>query len=547
MDYLTKWPEVFPAPDQSSATVARLLVEEVVSRHGVPSEILSDRGQAFLSGLMKEVELLLGFHKVNTTAYHPQTNGLVERYNRTLTAMLAKTVEKGGPEWDERLPYVLFAYRASQQASTQESPFYLVYRRDPRLPTPAAMTPKKTRTTTDLKEYGLPLLQKMTEAWELAHRSFGQAQKKQKRVYDQRAGTPTFQEGERVFLFKPAEKTGAARKFARPFHGPYRIAELGTNTAKIRRVDQPEEEPILVSIDRLRRCPEELGDKFWPPDRAKRKSKTAQATLTRREGSVPATPSGPAPGPTESQQLVESSSAAPEDRSDGTVLEAGGDATGEEEQASPPSRGGISGCSGDGGKSSVVGKGRGGGKGFRTKKSKEQTKNKKKGAEEPSTKSRELDPAITCPTGNTPFASGKERFTTYGGPTGNGQSSALSDGSPLSITNTVKEHRLTMGGDPHCLDEEASTGVSTQDQGTDTRRDPDVLPRLIRSSDTALPQENTRVSGGADVETKTLEGHLDIHERNADDSDHGTGSTSSRSLGVGRDNWDPEPAVCKDK
>ena len=75
-------------------------MEEIVSRHGVPSEVLSDCGRAFLSGLMKEVELLLGFKKANTTAYHPQTDGLIERYNRTLTAMLAKTVEKRGPEWD---------------------------------------------------------------------------------------------------------------------------------------------------------------------------------------------------------------------------------------------------------------------------------------------------------------------------------------------------------------------------------------------------------------------------------------------------------------
>ena len=72
VDYLTKWPEVFAVPDQSSATIARLLVEEIVSRHGVPSEILSDRGRSFLSGLMKELEILLGFHKVNTSAYHPQ-------------------------------------------------------------------------------------------------------------------------------------------------------------------------------------------------------------------------------------------------------------------------------------------------------------------------------------------------------------------------------------------------------------------------------------------------------------------------------------------
>ena len=60
MDYLTKWPEVFAVPDQSAATIAKLLVEEVVSRHGVPTEVLSDRGRAFLSSLMKEVEALLG-------------------------------------------------------------------------------------------------------------------------------------------------------------------------------------------------------------------------------------------------------------------------------------------------------------------------------------------------------------------------------------------------------------------------------------------------------------------------------------------------------
>ena len=124
MDYLTKWPEVFAVSDQTAATIAKLLVEEIVSRHGVPLEVLSDRGRAFLSELMKEVQDLLGFHKVNTTAYHPQTNGLVERFNRTLTTMLAKTVERGGRDWDKHIPYVLFAYPASQQESTQESPFY---------------------------------------------------------------------------------------------------------------------------------------------------------------------------------------------------------------------------------------------------------------------------------------------------------------------------------------------------------------------------------------------------------------------------------------
>ena len=101
VDYLTKWPEVFPTPDQSVATIANLMVREIVSRHGLPSEILSDRGQAFLSGLLKEVQQLLGYKKLNTTAYHPQTDGLVERFNRTLTSMLAKTVDRGGKEWNQ--------------------------------------------------------------------------------------------------------------------------------------------------------------------------------------------------------------------------------------------------------------------------------------------------------------------------------------------------------------------------------------------------------------------------------------------------------------
>ena len=102
-------------------------MREIVSRHGVPSELLSDRGQAFLSGLLKEVQQQLGYKKVNTSAYHPQTDGLVERFNQTLTAMLAKTVERGGKDWDQRLPFVLFAYRASQQQSTLESSFFSLW------------------------------------------------------------------------------------------------------------------------------------------------------------------------------------------------------------------------------------------------------------------------------------------------------------------------------------------------------------------------------------------------------------------------------------
>ena len=93
-----------------------------------------------MSQLLLEICSVMGVQKVNTTAYHPQTDGLVERFNRTVVDMLSKTV-KPGVEWDERLPYVLFAYRISVQSSTGESPFFLLYGWDPQLPTELVMSP----------------------------------------------------------------------------------------------------------------------------------------------------------------------------------------------------------------------------------------------------------------------------------------------------------------------------------------------------------------------------------------------------------------------
>ena len=116
-----------PHKGQTAPTIAKLLVEKIISRHGVPSELLSDRGPSFLSGLMEEIYRAMGIHKVNTTAYHPQTDGLVERFNRTLIDMLSQTTDSGEQDWDLKLPFILFAYRATPQASTGESPFFLLF------------------------------------------------------------------------------------------------------------------------------------------------------------------------------------------------------------------------------------------------------------------------------------------------------------------------------------------------------------------------------------------------------------------------------------
>ena len=162
--FLTKWVEVFPSADQSALTIAHLLVEEIVSRHGVPKELLSDRGAAFLSKLMSEIYLLMAIHKVSTTAYHPQTDSLVDR---TLTSMLAKTTSPGGLDWDERLPFVLSSYRCSVQQSAGESPFVLCGR-DQQLPTEQALSKLTERCYLDSDDYRTELVQNLSDVWECA-------------------------------------------------------------------------------------------------------------------------------------------------------------------------------------------------------------------------------------------------------------------------------------------------------------------------------------------------------------------------------------------
>ena len=100
---------------------------------------------------------------MTTTAYHPQTDGLAECFNRTLTDML---VEQSGKDWDTHLRFVLFAYQASFQESTKESPFYLLYGRDPKLPTALELGGTQ-QPEANLDTYKGEVAFKLSEAWKL--------------------------------------------------------------------------------------------------------------------------------------------------------------------------------------------------------------------------------------------------------------------------------------------------------------------------------------------------------------------------------------------
>jgi len=126
-DFLTKWPMAYPIPDQKSHRIAQLLVNEVIPQFGVPESLLSDQGTNLLSHLMMDVCKLLGMQKLNTTSHHPQCNGMVEHYNRTLKTMLRKYAAEFSTQWDRYLPGALWAYRNVPHYSTGEKPSFLLY------------------------------------------------------------------------------------------------------------------------------------------------------------------------------------------------------------------------------------------------------------------------------------------------------------------------------------------------------------------------------------------------------------------------------------
>ncbi len=126
MDYLTKWPEARAISEATAEKVAEFIYEQIICQHGCPQIILSDRGTHFNNNMIKR---LLGKFNINhllSTPYHPQTNGLVERFNRTLCESLAKMSTKTN-DWDLFIAPTLFAYRTTKHSTTKIEPFFLVY------------------------------------------------------------------------------------------------------------------------------------------------------------------------------------------------------------------------------------------------------------------------------------------------------------------------------------------------------------------------------------------------------------------------------------
>ena len=134
MDYFSKWPEAYALPNQEVVTVADVLVSQFFSWFGVPGELHSDQGQNFESSVFQEVRTLLRTHKTRTMALHPQSNGMVDRYNRTIEVQLTTFVQDHQRGWDRHLPLLLMSYCSAVHETTKFTLAMLMFGRELHVP-----------------------------------------------------------------------------------------------------------------------------------------------------------------------------------------------------------------------------------------------------------------------------------------------------------------------------------------------------------------------------------------------------------------------------
>ena len=177
---------------------------------------------------------LTGIKKINTTSYHPQCNDQTERLNSSILNVLSMYVDRYHNTWDQFIPSVLMAFRTAPHESTLESPFYLLYGRDCRLPIDTTLL-KPQDLPKSIEEHRAKVVQTVEEAQKIARDNIQLAQQKMKVQYDKKSCVREYEIGDKVWLFSPQIKQGLSKKLSHRWDGPFRVtARKGPNTYSLK-------------------------------------------------------------------------------------------------------------------------------------------------------------------------------------------------------------------------------------------------------------------------------------------------------------------------
>jgi transposase InsO family protein len=251
MDHFSKWTEALPVRNHTAPTIARMLYDHVFSRFGMPLRLLTDQGPEFESQLFKNLCQLLRVAKIRTSPYKPSTNGMLERFHRTLNSMIAKIVDENQRNWCELVPAVMAAYRATPHDTTGYSPNKLMFGRENRMPIDLMFPAPPTSNFAGPDDYVEAVEERLRIAYETVRKNIGTAASYRKDRYDAGIKGCEIKEGDLVWYFHPRRKTGLSPKWQSWYTGPYCVMKvIDSHCISIQKTRRSR--PLVVHRDKLK-------------------------------------------------------------------------------------------------------------------------------------------------------------------------------------------------------------------------------------------------------------------------------------------------------
>ena len=199
-DHFTRYALAIPTRNTTARTTAAMFFNHFVVHYGLPKKIHSDQGPNFESKITKELCEIMGVEKSRTTPYHPMGNGVCERFNRTLMAMLGTLEADQKRDWKSYLGPITHAYNSMRQDTTGQSPYFLMFGREPRLPVDLAFGIERQYQQKSMTKYVEDMKKKLVESYDIAAEAVKKSQARQKKVYDRKSKGAVIQTGDRVLV-----------------------------------------------------------------------------------------------------------------------------------------------------------------------------------------------------------------------------------------------------------------------------------------------------------------------------------------------------------
>lgn len=226
-DDLSKFSEAIPVPNQEAVTVAEALVKHIICKFGTPQYILTDQGTNFMSEVFKSMCKLLKITKLNTTAFHPQSNGSLERSHQTLADYLKHFVRPDQTDWPDWLPFAIFSYNTTPHSATKFMPFEILFGKKPSLPSVLSEQPTFLYTYDDYIE---ELKMRLQTAAKIARENLLVAKQIYKEHYDKNIIDYKFKVGDKILLSDETTSKGKSKKLTAYWKGPYEITTKDSDT-----------------------------------------------------------------------------------------------------------------------------------------------------------------------------------------------------------------------------------------------------------------------------------------------------------------------------